>query len=50
MHYGMGVMPAEVLQTARQSNVESGVQLVQRWIVTALRHHLSYSVDEPEVR
>jgi len=46
MHYGMGVMPARPYKPRDKAKVESGVQLVQRWIVAALRHHRFYSVDE----
>ena len=34
------------LTTRAKANVESGVQLVQQWIVAALRQHRLYSVDE----
>jgi len=46
MHYSMGVMPARPYKPRDKAKVESGVQLVQRWIVAALRHHRFYSVDE----
>ena len=46
MHYGMGVLPARPYKPRDKAKVESGVQLVQRWTVAALRHHRFYSVDE----
>lgn len=46
MHYGMGVLPARPYKPRDKAKVESGVQLVQRWIVAALRRHRFHSVDE----
>jgi transposase len=46
MHYSMGVLPARPYKPRDKAKVESGVQLVQRWIVAALRHHRFYNVDE----
>lgn len=46
MHYGMGVLPTRPYKPRDKAKVESGVQLVQRWIVAALRRHRFYSVDE----
>ena len=38
MHYGFGVLPARPYKPRDKAKVEAGVQLVQRWIVAALRH------------
>jgi len=38
MHYGFGVLPARPYKPRDKAKVESGVQLVQRWIAAALRH------------
>ena len=46
MHYGIGVMPARPYKPRDKAKVESGVQVVQRWIVAALRHHRFFSVAE----
>ena len=46
MHYGMGVLPTRPHKPRDKAKVESGVQLVQRWIVAALRRHRFGSVDE----
>jgi transposase len=46
MHYGVGVMPARPYKPRDKAKVESGVQIVERWIVAALRHHRFFSLDE----
>lgn len=46
MHYGVGVLPTRPYKPRDKAKVESGVQLVQRWIVAALRRHRFYTVDE----
>jgi transposase len=46
MHYGIGVMPARPYKPRDKAKVESGVQVVQRWIVAALRHRQFFSVAE----
>jgi transposase len=46
MHYGMGVLPTRPYKPRDKAKVESGVQLVQRWVVAALRGHRFSSVDE----
>jgi hypothetical protein len=38
MHYSVGVVPARPYKPRDKAKVETGVQLVQRWIVAALRH------------
>lgn len=39
LHYGAGVVPARPYKPRDKAKVESGVQVVERWIVAALRHH-----------
>jgi transposase len=46
MHYGIGVMPARPYKPRDKAKVESGVQVVQRWVVAALRHRQFFSVAE----
>ncbi len=45
-HYGVGVMPARVRKPRDKAKVEVGVQIVQRWIVAALRHRRFFSLKE----
>ncbi|HLJ14524.1 MAG TPA: IS21 family transposase [Bryobacteraceae bacterium] len=37
-HYGVGVVPARPYKPRDKAKVESGVLLVERWIITVLRH------------
>lgn len=46
MHYGAGVVPARPYKPRDKAKVETGVQVVQRWIVAALRHRKLFSVGE----
>ena len=46
MHYGVGVLPARVRKPRDKAKVEVGVQIVQRWIVAALRHRKFFSLQE----
>ena len=43
-HYGVGVIPARVRKPRDKAKVEVGVQIAQRWIVAALRHHRFHSL------
>lgn len=45
-HYGVGVLPARVRKPRDKAKVEVGVQIVQRWIVAALRHHRFFALKE----
>lgn len=45
-HYGVAVMPARPYKPRDKAKVESGVQVVQRWIVAALRHRRFFSLGE----
>jgi transposase len=46
VHYGVAVMPARVRKPRDKAKVESGVQLVQRWILARLRHRRFFSLAE----
>lgn len=46
MHYGFGAMPARPYKPRDKAIVESAVQVVQRWIVAALRHRKFFSLAE----
>ena len=46
MHYGVGVLPARVRKPRDKAKVEVGVQIVQRWIVAALRHRKFFSLQD----
>jgi transposase len=46
LHYGVGVVPARPYKPRDKAKVESGVQVVQRWIVAALRHRRLFSLEE----
>jgi hypothetical protein len=46
VHYGVAVMPARVRKPRDKAKVESGVQLVQRWILARLRHRQFFSLAE----
>jgi transposase len=45
-HYGCGVLAARPYKPRDKAKVEVAVQVVQRWIVAALRHRKLYSVAE----
>lgn len=46
LHYGAGVVPARPYKPRDKAKVESGVQIVERWIVAALRHHKFFALAE----
>jgi transposase len=46
LHYGVGVVPARPYKPRDKAKVESGVLLIERWIIAALRHHRFFSVNE----
>jgi transposase len=46
MHYGVGVVPARPYKPRDKAKVESGVLLVERWIIAALRHRKFFSIEE----
>jgi transposase len=45
-HYGVAIMPARPYRPRDKAKAESGVQIVQRWIVAALRHQRFFSMEE----
>ena len=45
-HYNVGVLPARPYKPRDKAKVESGVQIVERWIIAALRHHQFFSLGE----
>lgn len=46
MHYGAGVVPARPYKPRDKAKVESGVQIVERWIIAALRHHRFFALAD----
>jgi transposase len=46
MHYGAGVVPTRPYKPRDKAKVESGVQIVERWIIAALRHHKFFALAE----
>lgn len=45
-HYGVAVVPARVRKPRDKANVESGVLIVERWILAALRHRQHFSLGQ----
>ncbi len=45
-HYGVAVVPARVRKPRDKAKVEVGVQLVERWILAALRQRTFFSLPE----
>ena len=45
-HYGTAVIPARVAKPQDKAKVEAGVQLVERWILAALRNQKFFSLTE----
>lgn len=45
-HYGIAVMPARARKPQDKGKVEVGVQIVERWILAALRHRQFFSLSE----
>jgi len=45
-HYEVAIIPARPYRPRDKAKAEAGVQVVQRWIVTALRKHRFFSLDE----
>lgn len=45
-HYGVAVVPARVRRPKDKAKVEVGVQIVERWILAALRHQTFFSLAE----
>ena len=49
-HYGVAAIPARVRRPKDKSKAELGVQVVQRWILAALRHHTFFSLQQLNAR
>lgn len=45
-YYGTAVLPARPGKPKDKSKVEVGVQIAERWIIAALRHHTFFSLAE----
>ena len=45
-HYGFAIIPARVRRPRDKAKVEVGVQIVERWILAALRNHTFFSLAE----
>jgi transposase len=45
-HYGCAVIPARPYKPKDKAKVEVGVQIVERWILAALRKHTFFSLEE----
>lgn len=45
-HYGVAVVPARVRKPKDKAKVEIGVQVVERWILAALRNRTFFSLEE----
>lgn len=45
-HYGVAVVPARARRPRDKAKVEVGVQVVERWILARLRHHIFFSLLE----
>jgi transposase len=44
-HYGVGIIPARPYKPKDKAKVETGVQIIQRWILARLRKQTFYSLD-----
>ena len=45
-HCGFGIVPARPRKPRDKAKVENAVQVAQRWIVAALRHHKFFSLED----
>lgn len=45
LHYGTVIMPARVRKPQDKAKAEVGVQIVQRWILAAIRHRQFFSLE-----
>src|ERR1700688_365947 len=46
LHCGFGIVPARPYKPRDKAKVENAVQVAQRWIVAALRHHKFFVLEE----
>jgi transposase len=49
LHCGFGIVPARPYRPRDKAKVENAVQVAQRWIVAALRHHKFFALEELNV-
>jgi transposase len=45
-HYGTAILPARPYKPKDKAKAEVGVQVVERWILARLRHHIFFSLAE----
>ena len=45
-HYGVTILPARIRKPKDKAKAESGVLLVERWILAALRNRSFFSLQE----
>lgn len=45
-HYGVAIIPARPYRPRDKAKVEAGVQVIQRWIIAALRKRKFFSLEE----
>jgi len=45
-HYAVAILPARVRRPRDKAKVESGVLIVERWILARLRNHVFFSLEE----
>ena len=45
-HYGFAIVPARVRRPRDKAKAEVGVQLIERWVLAALRHRVFFSITE----
>jgi transposase len=45
-HYGTAVLPTRVRHPRDKAKVETGVQVVERWVIAPLRHRRFFSLEE----
>ena len=46
LHYGIAILPTRVRKPKDKAKVEAGVQVVERWILAALRNRVFFSPEE----
>ena len=46
VHYGTAVLPTRVRRPRDKAKVETGVQVVERWVIAPLRNRIFFSIDE----
>jgi transposase len=46
MHYGVAIVPTRVRKPKDKAKAEVSVQIIERWILAALRNHTFFSLTE----